>query len=102
MIQPKLVCFKAMVQSLKSLAENQMLLLTEQVEDLKKLYSKRPSREEDVETIQRQCKSIEDHQEAYRKLYEDMQYYKLELVNKEAAYTKLFGKQTLKRGMSGL
>lgn len=58
---------------------------------MQNLYDTRPSRNEDLELVkqlQEQC-MMKDN--AIRKAAEDMKFYKLELINREENYNKVFG-----------
>jgi hypothetical protein len=55
------------------------------------MYDNRPSRQEDIVLIQRLQDEVATKDEALRKAYEDMKFYKLELINREENYNKVFG-----------
>lgn len=50
-----------------------------------------PSREEDTELIKHLQSELANKEEALKKTYEDMKFYKLELINREENYNKVFG-----------
>ena len=59
-------------------------------EDLKILFEQRPSRVEDIETIKMLKREIGVREDEIRKLQESMKFFKLELVNREHNYNKIF------------
>jgi chromosome segregation ATPase len=60
--------------------------------DLEYKYANRESREEDVQKINQLLKEAKEKDEALLKAYNDMKFYKLELVNREENYNKTFGR----------
>ncbi len=82
---------KAQFANVHSLLDQKYKQLEERFEELQELYDTRPSRNEDLElirTLQEQC-SEKDNQ--LKKAAEDMKFYKLELMNREDSYNKVFG-----------
>ena len=59
-------------------------------EDLKILFDQRPSRIEDIETIKMLKKEIMVREDEIKKLHEHMKFFKLELINREQNYNKIF------------
>mmetsp|Transcript_128427 Transcript_128427/g.363449 ORF Transcript_128427/g.363449 Transcript_128427/m.363449 type:complete len:136 (+) Transcript_128427:3-410(+) len=59
--------------------------------ELQELYDQRPSREEDLERISALETDVHDKDAVIKKLVDEMQFYKLELVNREQNYNKVFG-----------
>eukprot|EP00658_Telonema_sp_P-2_P033394 TRINITY_DN24520_c0_g1_i1.p1 TRINITY_DN24520_c0_g1~~TRINITY_DN24520_c0_g1_i1.p1 ORF type:complete len:696 (+),score=243.11 TRINITY_DN24520_c0_g1_i1:168-2090(+) len=72
---------------------NKIKQLKRVVGDLEYKYANRESRTEDVEKINSLLKDLRDKDEALLKAYTDMKFYKLELVNREESYNKVFGRQ---------
>lgn len=54
------------------------------------LFDQRPSRVEDIETIKMLKKEILYREDEIRKLNESMKFFKLELINREQNYNKIF------------
>ena len=59
--------------------------------ELQRMYENRPSREEDLQKIHELDAELEEREENYRKLWDEMNFYKLELHNREMNYNKMFG-----------
>ncbi len=59
-------------------------------EDLKNLFEQRPSRPEDLEKIKTLKREIELRDEEISKMNEKMKFFKLELINREMNYNKIF------------
>ena len=55
------------------------------------LYEGRPSRPEDLELIRQLQEEVVQKDNLLKKAAEDMKFYKLELVNREDSYNKMFG-----------
>lgn len=66
-------------------------MLQQSVRELQELYDSRPSREEDLERLAALEAELREKEAAFKKMYEEMQFYKLELVNRENNYNKVFG-----------
>ncbi|KAG5467625.1 hypothetical protein CUR178_01270 [Leishmania enriettii] len=62
------------------------------VEELQYKYSYRESRSEDVELINKLLQDVQDKELALNKAHKDMRMYKLELINREENYNKIFGR----------
>ena len=60
-------------------------------EELSELHEQRPSRDEDLKLIKHLQEQVGVKEEALKKAYEDMKFYKLELINREENYNKVFG-----------
>merc|ERR1712232_1369240 len=75
----------------RQLQDAQIDMLQQRVQELQDLYDQRPSREEDVERIEALEAEVEEKENTIRKLVDEMQFYKLELVNREQNYNKVFG-----------
>lgn len=67
--------------------------LREAVKDLQHKYEYRESRPEDVELINKLLRENQEKESALLKAYSDMRLYKLELVNREENYNKVFNRQ---------
>ena len=59
--------------------------------ELQELYEGRPSRPEDLELIRQMQEDIAQKDNLLKKAAEDMKFYKLELINREESYNKMFG-----------
>ena len=59
--------------------------------ELQELYENRPSRPEDLELIRQLQEEIVQKDNALKKAAEDMKFYKLELINREENFNKMFG-----------
>ena len=78
-------------QSTVDMMEERYKQLQVRHEELQEMYDNRPSREEDLELIKHLQSELTTKEEALRKAYEDMKFYKLELINREENYNKVFG-----------
>ena len=65
--------------------------LEERYNEISELYDNRPSRPEDLEIMRRLEYEIEQKDNLLKKAAEDMKFYKLELVNRENNFNKMFG-----------
>ncbi|KAF4693009.1 hypothetical protein FOZ60_012000 [Perkinsus olseni] len=70
---------------------NRVLQLNSRVEELIRMYDNRPSREEDVVRIDHLTEELKRLNHSYEELAERMKVYKLELINREQNYNKVFG-----------
>ena len=59
--------------------------------ELQELYEGRPSRPEDLELMRQMQEDIAQKDNLIKKAAEDMKFYKLELINREESYNKMFG-----------
>ena len=59
-------------------------------EDLQIMYEDRPSRPEDIDAIRHLQVELERKDDEIKKLNEQFKFYKLELVNREQSYNKMF------------
>lgn len=59
--------------------------------ELQDQYDTRPSRDEDLMLIKHLQEEVDAKDEALKKAYDDMKFYKLELINREENYNKVFG-----------
>ncbi|CAE7784229.1 FAM184A [Symbiodinium pilosum] len=75
----------------RQLQEMQIDMLQKRILELQELYESRPSREEDLQLIAHLEKDLDERSAQVKKLLDDMQFYKLELVNREQNYNKVFG-----------
>ncbi|CAJ1012417.1 hypothetical protein Q4I28_007730 [Leishmania naiffi] len=71
-------------------------------EELQYKYNYRESRPEDVELINKLLLDIKEKECALNKAYEDMRLYKLELINREENYNKVFGRHPTVADYSGV
>jgi hypothetical protein len=78
-------------QNTTEMMEDRYKQLQKRYEDLQDMYDNRPSRDEDVALIKHLQGEVEVKDEALKKAYEDMKFYKLELINREENYNKVFG-----------
>lgn len=67
--------------------------LREALSELQYKYDYRESRNEDLELINRLLKENKEVKKELEKAYSDMKYFKLELINREENYNKLFGRR---------
>lgn len=65
--------------------------LLQRFEELSELHENRPSRDEDLTLIKHLQEQVGIKEEALKKAHEDMKFYKLELINREENYNKVFG-----------
>lgn len=65
--------------------------LSDKFMELQELYENRPSRPEDLEMIRQLQEEIVQKDNLLKKAAEDMKFYKLELINREDSYNKMFG-----------
>ena len=72
------------------------------MEELQYKYDYRESRTEDVELINRLLVDNKEKETALAKAYEDMRLYKLELVNREENYNKVFRRNPVVADYSGV
>lgn len=86
---------KAHFEHARQLQDTQIDLLHQRVQELQELYDSRPSREEDVERIRALEAEIAEKEVDIKRLMDEMQFYKLELVNREQNYNKMFGASPL-------
>jgi len=77
----------------RHLQDMQLDMLQERLKELQELYDNRPSREEDLERIASLEEIVRDKEAVVKRLMEEMQFYKLELHNREQNYNKVFGAQ---------
>jgi len=60
--------------------------------ELQSAYDSRPSRPEDLEQMRYLQQQLEEREAQLQKAYEDMKKYKLDLINKEDTYNKVFSR----------
>ena len=65
--------------------------LNERFLELQELYENRPSRPEDLELVRQLQEDVAQKDALLKKAAEDMKFYKLELINREDSYNKMFG-----------
>lgn len=75
----------------RNLQEMQINMQQQRIVELENLYNSRPSREEDLQLIAQLETDVQAKSAQITKLLDDMQFYKLELVNREQNYNKVFG-----------
>merc|ERR1719240_876217 len=78
-------------QEAQQLLNEQVQLLEERHAELQALYDNRPSREEDLERIKVLEREVEEKAAQLKTMAETLQKFKLELVNREQNYNKVFG-----------
>lgn len=66
-------------------------MLSDKFLELQELYENRPSRPEDLEMIRQLQEEIVQKDNLLKKAAEDMKFYKLELINREDSFNKMFG-----------
>lgn len=84
---------KDQFERVKLLQDMQVQMLQDRAKELQELYDNRPSRPEDVERIEALEEDIRQKEATIKRMVEDMQFYKLELHNREQNYNKVFGAQ---------
>ena len=65
--------------------------LQDKFQELTDLFEQRPSRPEDLDLIKQLQDDIVNKDNQLKKAAEDMKFYKLELINREESYNKMFG-----------
>ena len=75
----------------KSLLDQKYAILEGKFKELEELYEGRPSRPEDLEAIKRMQDELVEKDNLLKKAADDMKFYKLELLNREKNYNKVFG-----------
>jgi chromosome segregation ATPase len=78
-------------QRTQELMDDKYAQLEERYNEIQSLYDSRPSRPEDMEAIRALQRELGQKDEIIKKQIEDMKFYKLELVNREDSYNKMFG-----------
>ena len=76
---------------MKQMNEEKCYEWEQKYNELNEIFENRPSRPEDLELIQQLSADNQLKDEALRKAIEDLKFYKLELVNREDNYNKMFG-----------
>lgn len=82
---------KEQFERARHLQDMQIQMLQQRCQELQDLYDSRPSREEDLERIAQLENELDERTAQVKKLMDDMQFYKLELTNRENNYNKVFG-----------
>ena len=75
--------------------------LNDKFTELQDLYEQRPSRPEDLEMLRDLNEQIVSKDAFIKKQEDDMKFYKLELINREASYNQMFGSQPNIGGQMG-
>jgi len=75
----------------QNLLDQKYTHLEEKYEELQELYDKRPSKAEDIDLIKQLQEQYKEKEAQLKKAAEDMKFYKLELINREDNYNKVFG-----------
>ena len=83
---------QAEFQEASDLMDKKYKQLMDSFSELQDLYDVRPSRPEDLELIKQLQEDIVQKDNLLKKAAEDMKFYKLELINREESYNKMFGK----------
>lgn len=65
-------------------------LMQEEYDELKQLFDDRPSKEEDLRLIQKLQQLLEQREEELRRAWQELKFFKLELINRENNYNKMF------------
>ncbi|CCW64388.1 unnamed protein product [Phytomonas sp. EM1] len=86
---------KALLEFESERRAHEMLVaqMNESYEELQHKYNYRESRPEDVNLINQLTMSNHEKDKALKKAHHDLQVYKLELINREENYNKLFGRK---------
>jgi len=82
---------KTQFSNVHALLEQKYKQLEEKFDELQELYDTRPSRGEDLEMIRTLQEQVSEKDNLLKKAAEDMKFYKLELLNRENSYNKVFG-----------
>eukprot|EP00927_Polykrikos_kofoidii_P017576 TRINITY_DN18020_c0_g1_i2.p1 TRINITY_DN18020_c0_g1~~TRINITY_DN18020_c0_g1_i2.p1 ORF type:complete len:1107 (-),score=322.83 TRINITY_DN18020_c0_g1_i2:160-3327(-) len=82
---------KAEFDRAQDLQDMQIDMLQKRLQEMQDLYDSRPSREEDVNKIAMLEAALLEKEDHVKKLMEEMKFFKLELVNREQNYNKVFG-----------
>ena len=75
----------------KKLHNDEKSILETKYNEMAELFEQRPSRPEDLELIQRLQEDNVIKEEELRKAVENLKFFKLELLNREDSYNKVFG-----------
>jgi hypothetical protein len=75
----------------QELMEEKYKQLEARFSELQDLYDNRPSRPEDLEMLRQMQEQLIQKDNLLKKAAEDMKFYKLELVNREENFNKIFG-----------
>ncbi|OEH80518.1 hypothetical protein cyc_06356 [Cyclospora cayetanensis] len=78
-------------QAEKSLLQSRMSTIEKEMEEQQRHLDRRPSRQEDLETIDALTKALKDANESVTQREEIVRRLKLELVNSDRTYNKVFG-----------
>ncbi len=70
--------------------KNRISLMEEEYNQLKLLFDDRPSREEDLRLIQKLQALLEQREDELKKAWHQLKFFKLELINRENNFNKLF------------
>ena len=62
-------------------------MMQEEYDELKQLFDDRPSKEEDLRLIQKLQQMLEQREEELRKAWQELKFFKLELINSCLLYT---------------
>ena len=65
-------------------------LMQEEYDELKQLFDDRPSKEEDLRLIQKLQQLLEQREEELKRAWQELKFFKLELINRENNYNKMF------------
>lgn len=79
------------LDEIKRASEEKVRSLLERYNELNRVFEQRPSRPEDLEMIQQLEKDNAIKEEDLRKALENLKVFKLELINREENYNKMFG-----------
>jgi len=77
--------------SVQELLSKKYTFLEEKLHEMQELYDTRPSRQEDLDQIKILREECQNKECQIKKAAEDMKFYKLELLNREQSYNKVFG-----------
>ena len=64
--------------------------MQEEYDELKQLFDDRPSKEEDLRLIQKLQQLLEQREDDLRRAWQELKFFKLELINRENNYNKMF------------
>eukprot|EP01016_Furgasonia_blochmanni_P046294 TRINITY_DN6645_c0_g1_i3.p1 TRINITY_DN6645_c0_g1~~TRINITY_DN6645_c0_g1_i3.p1 ORF type:complete len:184 (-),score=50.60 TRINITY_DN6645_c0_g1_i3:367-918(-) len=77
-------------EELEAKQQERYVLLEQQYLELQQMFDERPSRPEDLELIQQLQRELVVKDEELKRAVENLKFFKLELINREENYNKMF------------
>lgn len=74
----------------QEILKKRIVELQDELNELQLKYESRESREEDLEMIRNLRQTLKDKEETFKKLEDEKKYFKMELVNRETNFNKVF------------